>query len=73
MPPSSVVFLEVSGVLFLALDGLLGHIDEAILGFAVGEVRNSGNGLFSIVVREGAGLFDTIALEDELAGLRGVS
>lgn len=56
--------------LFVALDSLLGHLDETILGFALGEVRNGGNGLFGVVVGKGAGLLNAVALEDKVAGLQ---
>jgi hypothetical protein len=50
--------------LFLALDRLLGHLDEAIFGFTVGEMCNGGNGLFGVFVGKGVGLLNSVALQD---------
>lgn len=58
--------------LFLALDSLFGHLDEAILGFAIRKVCKGRNGLFGVVVGKGAGLLDAVALEDYFTSLREV-
>lgn len=55
--------------LLLSLDRFLCHLNETILGFAIGKVGNGSNGLFRVVVGKGAGLFNTITLKDEFTSL----
>lgn len=49
--------------LFLALDRLVSHFNEAILGLAVGEVGNGSNRPLGVVVSESSGLLNAIALK----------
>lgn len=53
----------------LALNRLVSHLNETILGLAVGEVGNGSNGLFGVVVSKSARLLDAVALQNQLAGL----
>lgn len=55
--------------LLLPLQRLLGHLDQSVLGLAVGEVGNGGNGLVRVFLREGAGLLDAVALQDKFTCL----
>ena len=59
--------------LLLALDRLVSHFNETILGLAVGEIGNGSNGLFGVIVSESSGLLNAIALKDQLASLKRVS
>lgn len=55
--------------LLLALDRLVSHFNETILGLAVGEVGNGSNRPLGVVVSESSGLLNAIALKHQLASL----
>lgn len=55
--------------LLLSLQRLLGHLDQPVLGLAVGEVGNGRNGLLGVLLRQGAGLLDAVAHQDEFTCL----
>ena len=60
------IFVEY---LLLSLQRLLRHVDQAILGLAVGKVGDGRNGLLRVFLRQGACLFDAVALQDEFTCL----
>ena len=62
---------SVSLALFLSLNRLLRHLNQAVLGLAVRKVGNRGNGPVRVVVREGTRLLDAVALEHQLTRLHG--
>lgn len=55
--------------LLLALNRLVSHFNQPILGLAVREVGNGSNRLLGVVVGESSGLLNTVALKDQLASL----
>jgi hypothetical protein len=60
---------ERSSSLLPSLHGLFGHLDQSSLGIAVGEVTDGGHGLVGVVLGQGTGLLDTIAVVDKLTSL----
>lgn len=52
-----------------AIHGLLAHLNQTVLGIAVWEVADGGNGLVGIFLGQSTGLLNTIAAANELTGL----
>lgn len=52
-----------------SLHGLLGHLDQSSLSIAVGEVTDGGHGLVGIVLGQGTGLLNAVAVVDKLTSL----
>ena len=55
---------------FSPLHGLLTHINQAGLRFAVGEIADCSDGLVGEVLSKGMGLFNTVALADDITSLQ---
>lgn len=52
-----------------SLQHLGAHLDQPILGFAIGERGDGFNGLVNVVLRQSTGLLEAGAGEDDFAGL----
>ena len=63
------MFLRVR-VSLASLDRLLCHVEQSVLGLALGEVGNRGHGLLRIVLRECPRLLNAVALQNQLASLK---
>lgn len=55
--------------LLLALNRLVGHLNQTIFGLAVREVGNGSNRFLGVIVSESSGLLNAVALENQLASL----
>lgn len=67
--PGLILPLYSENWLLLALNRLVSHFNQPILGLAVREVGNRSNRLLRVVVGESSGLLNTVALKDQLASL----
>lgn len=56
--------------LLLALQYLGAHLEETVLGLALGEIGNGLRGAVDVFLGHGASLLDAIALNDKGASLR---
>ncbi len=59
----------LSYTLFLPLQDVPRHLQEPLLGLALGEMGDGGGRLVGVVLGQRARLLDAVGLEDQLAGL----
>lgn len=64
-----IVLFMLQDWLLLALNRLVSHLNQTILGFAVREVGKGCNRSLGVVMSESSGLLNAVALENQLAGL----